>query len=177
MKKARFLFTIVAFGAWTLGVGYAGEPSGQPAKQETRQNHAARDASGKAAQGRQERGKIDQKDGKESKPKADGHASEKGGKDRAAKSGAKRPLEREPHRLEPKKTAAAAKDGRMMIKKATFHEPPARLAAGKQAVAPRPGVVPSRSATTSAAGGAAVAATKHPGLTLNGSDFIKHKTY
>ena len=43
---------------------------------------------------------------------------------------------------------------------------------------PLPGVVHARGATKAVAGGGAVAASvKHPGLTLNGADFVKHKTY
>ncbi|MGD0814767.1 MAG: hypothetical protein ABSA83_14270 [Verrucomicrobiota bacterium] len=40
MKTARFFFIIIGFGAWTLGVGHAGEPSSQSSEKLLPGNHA-----------------------------------------------------------------------------------------------------------------------------------------
>jgi hypothetical protein len=77
-----------------------------------------------------------------------------------------------------KKAATAANGGLMLNKMQNNHKQPARPTLGGRTIAPLPGVVHARSATKAVAGGGAAAAgVKHPGLTLNGADFIKHKTY
>jgi hypothetical protein len=43
MKTARFLFTIAGFGALTLGLTFAGEPSRQPSGPAASENHTASD--------------------------------------------------------------------------------------------------------------------------------------
>jgi hypothetical protein len=167
MKQARFLFTVIAIGAWTLGVSYADGPSRQPSEQAARQNPAASDRS---AHGSQAPGKIEQADGKPSKPKndrqnskEDGHAkdlkpkddsghskpkeegrvSEKGRKAGPVKSQGKK----EPKQPEPKKAATAAKVGPMTNKTGKPREQPAKSPAGNEALAPRPGLVRTRGAT------------------------------
>jgi hypothetical protein len=145
MKTARFLFTIIAFGSLTLGLGYAGEPSSQSSGQDPHKNHATNVRPAGPAHGDKDQGK------------------------RAAVT--------EVHQPGLKKAARAANGGLMLNKLRSNHEQPARLPAGSRTTAPKPGSVRGRSSAAAGVGGAAAASAKHPGLTLNGADFIKHKTY
>jgi hypothetical protein len=79
MKTPRFLFTVVGFGALTLGLGLAGEPSSSPSapsRQGLAEDQAASKPHAGLAQRDGERDGRDQPHGKPSKSKADGHASE-----------------------------------------------------------------------------------------------------
>jgi hypothetical protein len=180
MKTARFLFTLIAFGALTLRVSYADPPSKQPSQQDAHQNHATSDRSAIPAQGRQPPGKIDQTEGRplkpknnsqdakpkenggaedlkpkdegqHSKPKEDGRVSEKGRQAGPVKSPGK-----EPQQPESKKSATAAKVGPMTNKSGKPREPLARLPGGSEAVAP----FPSRRAAVAAALGKALDVTR-----------------
>jgi hypothetical protein len=146
MKTARFLFAVVGFGALTLGVGFAAEPSSQPPERDPHKHRATTVRPAGPAHGNKDQGK-------------------------------RAPIT-ELHQPGLNKAATAANGGLMLNKMRNSHEQPARLPTGGRTTVPLPGVVHARSATKAAAGGrAAAASVKHPGLTLNGADFIKHKTY
>jgi len=161
MKKSRFLFAIVGFGALTLGLSYADEPSRPPAEQVLRQNHPTSDPSAGPPHGNQAHGKIDQKEEKpskpkedshDSKPKDDSHPSEKRRPAGPAKSLVKLPSEKESPQLELKKPVTGAKEGPWMSKTGKPHERLAKPPVGNEAIAPRPGVVRSRGATAALVG-------------------------
>jgi hypothetical protein len=75
MKTTRFLFTIIAFGAFALGVAYAGESSAQPSEKDSPENHAAGVAPADPAHGKQAPAKTNPTDAKPSSPKEDAHAA------------------------------------------------------------------------------------------------------
>jgi hypothetical protein len=75
MKKARFLFTIIAFGVSTLVASPADEPSKQPSEQDSHENHAARLRPAEPMPGNQAPGKTNPADVKPPSPNEDGHAA------------------------------------------------------------------------------------------------------
>jgi hypothetical protein len=152
MKTARFLFIMVAFGAYALRFGYAGESPRQPAERIARENHPISHPSAGPAHGSQERGEIDQKEEKPSKVKEDSHTPEKARQAAPVKSQVKLPSEREPHQPEFRKPSTAAKDGPLMNRTEKPRQQSARLPAGDEALAPRPGVVRNRGATAANVG-------------------------
>jgi hypothetical protein len=176
MKTARFLFTIIAFGALTLGLSHAGEPAPQPTEQVLRQNHpigtppqgavkprppmeqvlhenhSTRDRSADPAHGNQARGKLDPTDKKHSSPKDDSHAAKKIRQAVAVKTEPQRTPGHQVHQPGSKKPATAAKDRLQMNKTGKPRQQLAKSAVGNQALPPPPGRVRSRNATAALVG-------------------------
>jgi hypothetical protein len=75
MKKARFLFTIIAWGVSTLGASSADEPPKQPSEQDSHENRASGLPPAGPVPGKLTPGKSEPADGKPSKPNEDGHAA------------------------------------------------------------------------------------------------------
>jgi hypothetical protein len=169
MKKARFLFTIVAFGALTPGLSYAGEPSKPPAEQDSHANHTNSVRPADRVAGNQTRGKTDQTDGKHSNPKDDSHASKKIGLAGPIKTEPKHAPGDQLHQPGLKKPATAAKDGPMMNKTGNPHAQLAKPPLGNKAVAPRPGVVRIRNAAAAVIGRVRISGA------LDGATIRKHK--
>jgi hypothetical protein len=140
MKTARFLFTVMAFGSLTLGLGYAGELSSPSSKRETRENAIASNRSGAPAHA-----KTDRTEGKPSKHEEDGHPG-------LVKPQVKRASEKEPHQLELKKAATAATEATMKKKAENQHEQPGKLVIAREATASTPGAIRGRSATSTVIG-------------------------
>ena len=172
MKTARFLFTIAGFGALTLGLGYAAEPSRQPSEQDVHQIHATGDHPAGPVHGKQTPSKTDPASRKLSQPKAEGRASTK-----RRQAG--------PIRLQPKsapanalpppalKTAAPAPKagsgmGGSMVNKAG-NQPLAKLPGVGGTTAPSPGAVRGRSATAAVLGGLAASGAKNSAAVINGT--------
>jgi hypothetical protein len=169
MKTARFLFTIVGFGALTLGLSYAGEPSSHSSEQNPRENHTA---SARPAGRRQ--GNGDQMDRKPSLLHNNGHALERSSQAGPLHTQINRTLGNELHQPGLKKAATAATGGLMMNKIENHHQQLARLPVGGGTTAPWPGVVRSRSATLAAIGGLTASSAKNSAAALNGAA-IKRK--
>jgi hypothetical protein len=147
MKTKLLLLTILGSGALTLGVSYAGESPRLPAKPDSHANHAAALRPAGPVRG----------DGSPMEPNHSqlnntGHTSERSNPAGSLHTETKRPSLNGPHQLAVKKAAIAAKDGSTMHQTRNPHEQPARLPAGYQAVALRPGIASGRSATAAMVG-------------------------
>jgi 3-keto-L-gulonate-6-phosphate decarboxylase len=151
MKTARFLFTIIAFGSLTLGLGYAGEPSSQSSERNPHETHAT-----------------------SVKVNDNGHASGKSIQAGPVNTRSKRAPVTEVHQPGLKKAATAANKGLMMNKIRNHHEQPARLPVGGGITAPSARLARDRGAAAATIGGAAASSAKHPAAALSGAD-IKRK--
>jgi hypothetical protein len=140
MKKTCFLFTVIAFGSLSLGLGHAAELSSPSSKRETHESPAPSNRSGAPPHG-----KTGRTDAKPSKLKEDAHAG-------PVKSQVKRAPEKEPHQLELKKAATAATKASIRKKTENQREQPARLVIGREATASTPGAIRGRSDTTTVIG-------------------------
>jgi hypothetical protein len=174
MKTARRFFTVLGFGALTLGVGFAGEPSQQPSERDSRGNHAAGVAPAGPAHGKQTPGKAEPADGKPSIPKDDSHVSVKTSP--ASPTGAQpksipaiKPPQPALNTAAPAAKAGVTTGGLMMNK--TGNQPPAKLPVGSRTGVPRPGTVYGRSGIPAAIGGTTTASAKKPATALDGASF------
>jgi hypothetical protein len=191
MKMARFLFTTVGFGALTLGLSLAGEPSKQTSGQAPSEDQAASRRPAGQAQGNQARDNREQTDGTPSKSKADSRAFEQSrlagptkkampiqrpGQDRPkqAANGHEAPgnqrvvdthIRRTPandlHQPGLSKTATVAKDG-LMISTRGNH-------LGGGTTAPLPGVVRGQGPAPASIGGVAASGARSSTAAINGT--------
>jgi hypothetical protein len=159
MKTARLLFAIVGFGAVTLVLGYAGEPSTQPPAQATYENHTTSDRRDDRAQGHEQH---------HAKPVAKNH-KEFGGK---RGDGARTERESANDHQQPglkRAVTGAANDGWMMNKMENRREELARLPVGGGTPALAPGAVRGRSATAAVIGGLVASTAKNSAAVINGT--------
>lgn len=149
MRHTRFLFAAVVVGTITFGFCRAAEPPREPGEQksgekQTTSNHAAEPAPANHGRGKPDQTNEKPSDSKELgerfKPKEHSREPEKGSRPGPAKSQAKRPLGKEPHRPEPKKAPAAADEGLAKHKDENHVEELAKLAARRALTAPTPGI-------------------------------------
>jgi hypothetical protein len=131
MKKTRFLFALVGFGAITFGLAYAGEPSRPSAEHASHPNHPTT-----LRPVEREHGKLEQSKQKHAALPDEGRAP--------LNPPARKVLPNEVHPTESKK-AASAKNGPMMNKTGSPHEQPDKLA-------PAPVLAHSRNATAALVG-------------------------
>ena len=199
MKTTRFLFTIVGFGALTLGLSFAGEPSIQPSAPSPTENHATSDRPADQAQGSPGRGKSDQTDGTHSKSKDDSRASEqssqagpiskamathrpnqgrpkKGANRQEDPSGqrvndtqTKQPSVSNLHQPGLNQAATAARDGLRMNTIGSQRQPPARLPVVSATTAPLPCTVRGRGAASATIGGLAASSARSSTAAINGA--------
>lgn len=180
MKTARFLFTIIAFGSFTLGMSYAGEPSSQPSQpsaQQSGDNHAAGLRPADLPHGKHTAGKTESTDVKPSNPKEDTHAIAK--KSQADPISAQTQSTSANKLPQPalKKATLAAKAGLTtggLIMNKIGNQLPAKLPVGSGTTAPRPGAFRGRSDTPMAIGGSTASSAKNSAAALSGSS-IKPK--
>jgi hypothetical protein len=163
MKTARFLFAILGFGAVTLGMGFADEPSKQPSGQEPSENHTTTDRPADQAHGHVQ-----------DRPKQLAKSREDSGEKRGDHTQAKRASVNDLQQPGLKRAATAANGGLVMNKIDNHHGQPARLPVGSGTTAPAPGVIRSRSATETAIGGLPSLSAKNSATGLNGTT-IKRK--
>ncbi len=199
MKTPRFLFTIVGFGALTLGLSLADEPSRQPSEQAPNENHTTSDRPAEQVQGEGAHDKRDQPDGKPSNSKAESHASEQSrqlgsaskalprnrlGQDHVKQDAIRHEdarnqrvdhthTQRTPannlQRPGASKAATVPKAGSMINTVGNHREQPARLPVGSGATAPLPGVVRSQGTGTASVGGLAPSSAKSSTAGINGT--------
>jgi len=77
MKRGCFLFTMISFGAFTLGVSLADEPSGQPSRQGLDENQTTSELPSDHKYGKQKGVNKEQADSMHPKSSDSSHASEK----------------------------------------------------------------------------------------------------
>jgi len=162
MKTPRLFFMIVGFGALTLGLGFAGEPSKQPAEQDSHENHTA----GARPAGRAQ-GKRDQVDRTHSQFIRSSQAS-------PISTQTKRTSGNEVHQSVLKKPATAANEGLMANKTGNHLEQLAKVPVGSGSTALLPGVVHGRSANAAVIGGMTPSSAKHSAAAVDGAG-IKRK--
>jgi hypothetical protein len=153
MKTTRLLFTIIGFGALTLGLGFADEPPKQLSKPEARENPAS----------------VRPAVPKRSQVNDDGHAPEKSSHAVPINPQHKSTPVNELHQPALRKTAISPNDGLLANKAANHLEQPAKLPVGSGTTAPRPGVVRSRSVTAAVIGGPTPSNTKHSAAAIDGT--------
>jgi hypothetical protein len=154
MKTARFLFTMVGFGALTLGVGFAAEPSSPPSERVPRENHASSVRS--VGPGHGSRDHMERNSARSSQPGP-------------LHTQTKRALGNGLHQPGLKRAATAANGGWMMNKIEHHHEQPAKLPGGSGTTAPWPGVTRSRSAAAAVIGGLTASSAKNSAAALDGT--------
>jgi hypothetical protein len=199
MKTARFLFTIVGFGALTLGLGFASEPSRQPSGQGPSEDQAASKRPVGLTQGNPVRGKAAPTEGQHSESKDDSHASEKSrqagpiqkatpthrpGQDRPKqvakgyedpagqrvdKIQTKRPSVKDLPQPGLNKAAVGAKPGLMMKTAGNQRQQFPRLPVGSGTTAPLSGVVRGRGAAPASIGGLTVASARSTAAVISGT--------
>lgn len=204
MKNARLFFTMIAVGVLTLEVSFADEQPAQPSRQEASGNHASNDRPADQERSNQASGKENQTDGKHSKSKDDGHASEKSGqadlKHKAIlphrhdhdgpkqvttsheDAGGKRadnpqnnpPTVHDPHQPGLNQLSTARTDGLVWNKASRQPEQPAKLPIGSGTTAPLRSVVHERTVTAASIGGLAASSARHSTAVINGAG-IKRK--
>jgi hypothetical protein len=154
MQTARFLFTIVGLGAFTLGRCLAAEPFTPPSERAPRENHPTGVRPADPVHGSRER-------------REPNFAS-------SSQTGPVKPQSKRtpPHELpQPmlKKAATAAHGAWMMNKIQNHHEPAAKLPGNAGATAPGPGISRNRNATPAVLGGLTTASAKHSTAALDGA--------
>jgi hypothetical protein len=199
MKTARFLFTMVGFGALTLGLGFAGESSRQPVGQGPSENQTASDHHGDQEPGNRGHGNRDLADEKHSNSNDNRHVSQKSsqagpikeaipthrddqdrpkqvtnsqhdsGEKRVDNAQTKRASVNDPHQPGLNQPVIAAKDGWMMNKTGKPREPLARLPVGGGATALSPVVVHGRVPAPVIIGGLAASSAKNSAAVINGT--------
>jgi hypothetical protein len=153
MKTVHLLLAAITFGALTLGLGAAGDPSRKPSQQE--------------AQGQQGRGS--QAGRPHSLLNNNGHVPEKSTQTGSLHIPPKSTLATALHPSASKKTATAANQGLMMNKAAHHDAPLAKLPIGSGNAPARAEVVHARSTATATVGGLAASTTKKSAAVLDGA--------
>jgi len=199
IKTPRLLFTIIGFGALTLGLSSAGEPPRQASGPGPSGDQATSNRLAGQVHGNQARDHGEQTDGKRSNSKNDSHPPEQSsqagptrkalptnrqGQDRPKqatnsrqepsgqrvdKTQSKRPSATALHQPGLNQTAAAAKDGVAMNPIGTHREQLARLPVGSGTTPPSHSVVRGQSAAAASIGGPAPSSAKYSAAVINGT--------
>jgi hypothetical protein len=191
MKTTRFLFTSAGFGVLTLGLSFAGEPSGPPPRGPSEGQAASKPPAGQA-QGNPARDHRSYPDGTHSKSKEDSQAGPTRKTMPAHRPGPNRPKQAAIGREEPgrqradnppaqrtpanglpppglSKPATAAKDGLRLNPMGNQRQPPARLPVGSATTALLPGIVRGRGAAPATIGGLTASSARSSTAAINGA--------
>jgi hypothetical protein len=168
MKKRRFLFVGFSFGALTLRLCSADEPSKAPPQPHAYDKH---NINAHSAEPPHVNG--DQIAQKHFLLNGVGHDSNGSSRAASTHSPTKSTTSNEFHPSPLKKTAPAANQPFVMNKTATYQTPPARSPEGREIAAPFPRAVPGRAATAASLGGLAASSAKNSAAALNGTA-MKH---
>jgi len=174
MKTARFIFTFIGFGVFSLGLAFAGESSGQSHKSAPRENQKAGDHSVDRPPGNQAHGKAVPMDGKPSKPNGPGTISQKIGQAGPINPGPRRTLATGLPQPESSRVATVPKNGLTMNQPENRNEQLAKPPSGRAVTASTPGVVRGRGANTASIGGLAASSARNSPRALDGAT-VKRK--
>jgi hypothetical protein len=182
MKTVCFLFTVVGFGALTLGITFADPPSGQSSSQlpgeGANQSHTSGDHPAHPVQGSQTNNNNDQTDKKHSQSNADSNTPEKVSQAGSTKTQPKRPSVKNTSQPTPglNKTPAVVR-GELPVNKLVTNsaQPPRPPAVGVTAVL-GPGIVRKSAGPTTSLGGLAASSIKTSTAGINGTG-MQRKIY